>query len=80
MKKKSCNTCDWKLESGRELPTLHKDIEQDVKLAKEYCENHSFVYGNECEPIWCEECGYLDKYKVTISENSKENPRFDKRK
>ena len=80
MKKKSCNTCDWKLESGRELPTLHKDIEQDVKLAKEYCENHTFVYGNECEPIWCKECGYLDKYIVTISENSKENPKFDKRK
>jgi hypothetical protein len=80
MKKKSCNTCDWKFDNGRELPILHKDIEEDVKLAKEYCENHTFVYGNECEPIWCEECGYLDKYIVTISENSKENPKFDKRK
>ena len=80
MKKKSCNTCDWKLDNGRELPILHKDIEEDVKLAKEYCENHTFVYGNECEPTWCEECGHLDKYIVTISENSKENPKFDKRK
>ena len=55
-------------------------MEEDVKLAKEYCENHAFVYGNECEPIWCEECGHLDKYLVTITETSKENPKFDKRK
>tara|TARA_R100000008_G_scaffold60596_1_gene38077 strand:- start:82 stop:324 length:243 start_codon:yes stop_codon:yes gene_type:complete len=80
MKKKSCKTCDWKLDNGRKLPILHKDIKKDVKLAKEYCENHTFVYGNECEPIWCKECGHLDKYVVTISENSKENPKFDKRK
>ena len=80
MKKKSCNTCDWKLDNGRELPILHKDIEEDVKLAKEYCKNHTFIYGNECEAIWCEECGHLDKYIAIVSENSKENPKFDKRK
>ena len=80
MKKKSCNTCDWKLDNGRELPILRKDNEHDVKLAKDYCEEHTFTYGNECKPIWCEECGHLNKYIVTISENSKENPKFDKRK
>ena len=33
MKKKSCKTCDWKLDNGRKLPILHKDIKKDVKLA-----------------------------------------------
>ena len=80
MKKKSCKTCDWKLDNGRELPILNKDIEQDVKLAKEYCEDHTFIYGSDCEPKWCGECGYLDKYIVTISEKSKENPNFDKKR
>ena len=80
MKKKSCKTCDWKIDNSRELPILHKDIEQDVKLAKEYCDDHTFTYGNECKPIWCKECGYLDMYLVKVSENSKENPKFDKRK
>ena len=80
MKKKICKTCDWRFDNGRELSILNKNIEQDVKLAKEYCENHTFIYGSDCEPIWCEECGYLDKYVATISENSKENPKFDKRK
>ena len=80
MIKKSCKTCDWRFDNGRELSILNKNIEQDVKLAKEYCKEHKFIYGNECKPIWCEECGHLDKYVVTISENSKENPKFDKRK
>jgi hypothetical protein len=80
MIKKSCKTCDWKLDSGRELPILNKDIDEDVKLAKEYCENHTFIYGSDCEPTWCEECGHLDKYVVTISEKSKENPNFDKKR
>jgi hypothetical protein len=80
MKKKSCNTCDWRFDSGRELPVLHKNIKSDVKLAKEYCENHTFVYGDECKPIWCKECGYLDIYLVKVNHNSKKEPKFDKRK
>ena len=81
MKKKSCNTCDWRFDSGRELPVLHKDIRQDVKLAKEYCEEHTFVYGHGCEPQWCEECGHLTIYQATVTEASRKlTPKFDKRK
>ena len=80
MRKKICKTCDWRFDNDRELPILHKDIEQDVRLAKEYCEDHTHTYGHECEPTWCEECGHLDKYIVIVSENSKKEPNFDKRK
>ena len=79
MKKKSCKTCGWKFDNGRELPILHKDNEEDVRLANEYCKEHTFIYGHECESIWCKECGHLDTYLATVSENSKE-PKFDKRK
>jgi predicted Zn-ribbon and HTH transcriptional regulator len=79
MKKKICKTCGWKFDNDREIPILNKNIKDDVRLTKEFCKNHKYVYGDECEPIWCEECGHLDKYLVTISKNSKE-PKFDKRK
>jgi len=68
MKKKSCNTCDWKLDNGRELPILHKDIEQDVKLAKEYCERTA-NHNQTMKPIWRKCCGTLDHYKVTIKKS-----------
>ena len=80
MRKKKSNTCDWRLDSGREFPIFHKDNEEDVRLAKEYCEDHTRTYGGECEPQWCEECGHLTIYQVKITETSKENPNFDKRK
>ena len=71
MKKKICKTCDWRFDNGRELSILNKNIEQDVKLAKEYCEDHTFIYGSDCEPIWCEECGHLKIYQVTLTDRSK---------
>ena len=49
----------WEYNKGINL------TEEDVKLAKEYCENHTFVYGNECEPIWCKECNHLKLYEET---------------
>tara|TARA_R110002051_G_C8643027_1_gene486443 strand:- start:199 stop:441 length:243 start_codon:yes stop_codon:yes gene_type:complete len=80
MKKKSCNTCNWRFDVGRPFPIFHQDNENDVEMAGEYCESHTFTYGDECEPLWCEECKHLTKYQVTIGETSKENPSFDKRK
>ena len=71
MKKKSCKTCDWRLDNGRKFPIFHKDNEQDVKLVEEYCEEHTFIYGSDCEPIWCEECGHLKIYQVTKTDRSK---------
>ena len=50
---------------------MHKDNPNDVRLAKEYCEDHTTVYGDDCEPIWCEECGHLKIYQVTKTDRSK---------
>ena len=81
MKKKICKTCDWRLDNGREFPIFHKDNEEDVRLAKEYCKEHTFVYSHECEPQWCEECGHLTIYQAIVTEASrKSTPNFDKRK
>ena len=80
MKKKICKTCDWRLDSGRELPILHKENPRDVEMAMEYCDEHTFVYGGKCKPIWCDECGHLDIYLVNISETTKENPNFEKKR
>ena len=49
-------------------------------MAKEYCKDHTSTYGDECNPLWCDECGHLTKYQVIMGENSKANPKFDKRK
>ena len=43
----------------------------DVRLANEYCEEHTTTYGDDCEPIWCEECGHLKIYQVTKTDRSK---------
>ena len=80
MRKKICKTCDWRFNPNEEIPILHQDNENHVKMAKEYCEDHTSAYGDECNPLWCDECGHLTKYQVIIGENSKENPNFDKRK
>ena len=81
MRKKKCNTCDWRLDSGREFPIFHKDNEEDVRLAKEYCEEHERIYGHECTPIWCEECGHLKIYEIIVTEKSRKmTPKFDKKR
>jgi len=80
MKKKICKTCGWRFDNDRELSVLHKENKSDNRLAKEYCEEHTFIYGHECEPQWCEECGHLDIYLVSISETTKENPNFEKKR
>ena len=80
MKKKICKTCDWRLEVDDKNQIFHQDNENDVKMAKEYCKDHTSTYGDECNPLWCEECGHLTKYQVITGENSKANPKFDKRK
>ena len=71
-KKTYCNTCDWELDKFEsEHPSLHKKNKLDIKLTKEYCEDHTTVYGDDCEPIWCEECGHLKIYQVTKTDRSK---------
>ena len=74
---KWCADCGWELDSfEKENPSMHKDNPNDVRLAKEYCEQHTTTYGSDCEPIWCEECGYLKIYQVTLTERSKNKDRI----
>jgi len=80
MKKQICKTCNWRFNGDIEFSVLNKNIPNDVRLAKEYCEDHTFTYGDECNPMWCNECGHLDKYQVIMGENSTENPNFDKKR
>ena len=38
-------------------------------------------YGDECEPQWCEECGHLTIYQITVTEKSRKmTPKFDRKK
>ena len=80
MRKKICKTCGWRFDSGRELSIFHKDNEENVRMAEEYCKDYESTYGGQCKPLWCEECGHHTIYQVKLTETSKENPNFDKRK
>ncbi len=81
-KKKYCKTCDWELDIFEiKNPSFHKDNKLDVKRAKDYCERHTWTYGHECEPLWCEECGHLTIYQVIVTEESRKmTPKFDRKK
>ena len=44
-KKQYCKSCDWELDDWeKEYPTFHKDIEFDVKRAKDYCGKHTQIW------------------------------------
>mgnify|MGYP005834609231 CR=1 FL=1 len=81
-KKQYCKSCDWELDIQEEkYPSFHKDNESDVKRTNDYCERHTWTYGSECTPQWCEECGHLTIYQVTLTEKSKKmTPNFDRKR
>ena len=81
-KKTYCNTCDWELDKFEsEHPSLHKKNKIDIKLTKEYCEEHERIYGSLCTPKWCKECGHLQIYEIIVTEKSRKiTPKFDRRK
>ncbi len=66
-KLKYCDVCKWE----KDWDVLHKDTPRDVELAEDYCEDHTLIYGDDCEVMWCKDCGHLDKYVVTKTKNSK---------
>ena len=83
MKKKTyCDTCDWELDKFEtEHPSMHKKSIVDKKLAKEYCEDHERIYGSLCEPVWCDECGHLRIYSITVTDKSRKmTPKFDRKR
>ena len=80
-KKTYCATCDWELNKfTARYPRLHKDNVLNVQSTKKYCDEHEKIYGDECEPRWCDECGHLEIYQVTVTEKSrKKTPKFDRK-
>jgi len=81
-KKEYCKSCDWELDNHKkEYSSFHKDSEIDIKRTKNYCEEHTLTYGHECEPLWCDECGYLTIYQVIVTDKSRKmTPKFDRKK
>ena len=81
-KKTYCKSCDWELDSWeRKHPTFHKGNKIDIKRTTDYCEKHTFIYGDECKPIWCRGCDHLKIYEVTVTEKSRNiTPNFDKKR
>ena len=81
-KKKYCDTCDWELDiHEEEYPSLHKKNKKDRELTKEYCEDHERIYGSLCEPVWCDECGHLRIYSITVTDKSRKmTPKFDRKR
>ena len=78
-KKQYCKSCDWRLDDSTK--SFHKDNETDVKRTTAYCEEHTWTYGHECEPLWCDECGHLTIYQVIVTaESRKMTPKFDRKK
>ncbi len=50
------------------IKSLHKDDESHISRAEDYCIKHMISYPHhDIKPVWCEECGWLDKYMVTIN-------------
>jgi len=63
-----CLDCDWEEDEWRiEHPALNKNNRIDVKMVKEYCNDHLRLYSHEsCKPVWCSGCGNLEKYTVVV--------------
>jgi len=58
--------------------TLNNKSERDVKMAREYCDEHEFSYGSHtCEPTWKKD-GELDRYMVKLHENQRVRDAFVK--
>ena len=59
---------------------FNKDNERHVEMAREYCDEHEFLYSTHtCEPTW-DENGDLDIYLVTLHENQKIRDAFVKKR
>ena len=70
----------WDMEEFDDYSVLNNKNPRDVEMAREYCDEHEFLYKNHtCEPTW-EKNGDLDKYIVTLHENQKVRDAFVKKR
>jgi len=69
----------WDMEEF-DTSVLNNKNPRDVEMAREYCDEHEFLYGNHtCEPTW-EENGDLDKYIIKIHDNKTAKLKFVKQR
>ena len=58
----------WDLKEKDDKP-MNKKNPRDVEMARDYCDEHEFYYGEQtCEPTW-KKNGDLDIYVVTLHKN-----------
>ena len=66
-KSKVCKTCSRNTKNLEKRNLMRFLNLYDQELAKNYCKDHETKYGDhKCEPIWCEDCGFLIKYEIEI--------------
>ena len=69
----------WDMEDYEEKP-LNKKNKEDVRMAREYCDEHERYYGDQtCEPIW-KRGGDLDIYEVIVHPNKTAKRKFVKKR
>ena len=70
----------WDMEDLDDAP-LNKKNKKDVKMAREYCDQHEQYHGDDtCEPIWDKDTGELDIYEVIIHPTKKAKLDFVKKR
>ena len=58
---------------------LNNKNERDVEMAREYCDEHEFFYGDQsCEPIWDKKTGDLHIYEIIVHDNKRAKRKFVK--
>ena len=58
---------------------FNKENERHVEMAREYCDEHEFMYGSQsCEPIWDKKTGDLHIYEIIVHDNKKAKRKFVK--
>lgn len=69
----------WDLEDIDDSPMNNKNS-KDVRMAREYCDEHEFYYGSQsCEPTW-KKNGDLDIYEIIVHPNKKAKLDFVKKR
>ena len=70
----------WDLEDIDDSPMNNKNS-KDVRMAREYCDEHEFLYGNQtCEPVWDEVTGELKIYEIIVHQKKKDKLAFVKKR
>ena len=60
--------------------TLNNKSERDVKMTREYCDEHEAYYNSHtCEPTWKKD-GDLDRYMIELHENQRVRDAFVKKR